>query len=288
MQNYSYCVVPQGYIPVLIPHCHYQELQSQAVNIIPTPKCEITAATTSQSNSPRSSTHIEEDTETVKRILKPPRPLNPFLLFRKDVQASVFAQNPGISNSEVSKVIGQMWKDAPFDVKERYQLSAEDKKRIHKEMYPNYKYAPERSNKRKNSKKSTQVRGTPVSNCKQDQQTPQKSTYALQYSENPQLSINGTTGQNSKFEIIAPLPSDENVLTSELLNLTSSITQGGYCDHQLSMYPYNTTLLDTGLWPLSTNLTTTSQFSQSTPSSVDQSWSGETSYQNDNTDNFEM
>ncbi|ORX93368.1 sequence-specific DNA-binding high mobility group box protein mat-Mc, partial [Basidiobolus meristosporus CBS 931.73] len=72
------------------------------------------------------------------------RPLNPFLLFRKDVQASIFAQNPGISNSEVSKVIGQMWKDAPFDVKERYQLSAEDKKRLHKEMYPNYKYAPER------------------------------------------------------------------------------------------------------------------------------------------------
>ncbi|ORX89130.1 putative HMG box protein, partial [Basidiobolus meristosporus CBS 931.73] len=70
------------------------------------------------------------------------RPPNPFFLFRKDKQASVFAQHRGISNLEVSKVVGRMWKTASFQEKEYYQRLAEEFKKEHQEKYPNYKYSP--------------------------------------------------------------------------------------------------------------------------------------------------
>ncbi|KAK9763736.1 hypothetical protein K7432_009334 [Basidiobolus ranarum] len=83
---------------------------------------------------------------------KIPRPANCFFLFRKDKQAEIFASNPGITNMEVSRIIGKMWKNISVEEKRSYQWMAEKIKLDHQVKYPDYKYTPNRSrNKRKKS-----------------------------------------------------------------------------------------------------------------------------------------
>ncbi|KAJ2366919.1 hypothetical protein H4S01_002448 [Coemansia sp. RSA 2610] len=79
------------------------------------------------------------------RATKPkrtPRPPNAFILYRKAKQAEVIRDNPGVSNKDVSCIIGQMWKSEDPAVQDKYREQAEMEKKKHKEMHPNYKYQP--------------------------------------------------------------------------------------------------------------------------------------------------
>ncbi|KAJ2760969.1 hypothetical protein IWQ56_005362, partial [Coemansia nantahalensis] len=86
------------------------------------------------------------------RTAKPkrtPRPPNAFILYRKAKQAEVIRENPGVSNKDVSCIIGQMWKAEEPAVQDKYRELAEIEKKKHKEMHPNYKYQPRKpKNKR--------------------------------------------------------------------------------------------------------------------------------------------
>ncbi|KAJ2846741.1 hypothetical protein IWW36_004204 [Coemansia brasiliensis] len=86
------------------------------------------------------------------RVTKPkrtPRPPNAFILYRKAKQAEVIRDNPGVSNKDVSCIIGQMWKAEDPAVQDKYREQAEIEKKKHKEMHPNYKYQPRKpKNKR--------------------------------------------------------------------------------------------------------------------------------------------
>lgn len=48
-----------------------------------------------------------------------------FILFRQHYQASVVAQNPGLANPEISKIIGEQWRALPNDIKEQWKALAE-------------------------------------------------------------------------------------------------------------------------------------------------------------------
>ena len=48
-----------------------------------------------------------------------------FILYRQHYQASVVASNPGLANPQISKVIGDHWRNAPDDVKNHWRLLAE-------------------------------------------------------------------------------------------------------------------------------------------------------------------
>jgi hypothetical protein len=48
-----------------------------------------------------------------------------FILFRQHQQASIIAQNPGIPNPEVSKIIGEQWRGLTAKAKEEWNLLAE-------------------------------------------------------------------------------------------------------------------------------------------------------------------
>lgn len=48
-----------------------------------------------------------------------------FILYRQHQQAAVVAQNPGLANPEISKVIGDHWRNSPEDVKAHWKLLAE-------------------------------------------------------------------------------------------------------------------------------------------------------------------
>lgn len=48
-----------------------------------------------------------------------------FILYRQHNHAAVAAQNPGLSNPEISKIIGQQWKSEPVSVKDEWKQLAE-------------------------------------------------------------------------------------------------------------------------------------------------------------------
>ncbi|RVX75701.1 hypothetical protein B0A52_00057 [Exophiala mesophila] len=76
---------------------------------------------------------------------KIPRPRNSFILFRQAQQANIIAQNPGIPNPEVSKIIGKQWQHLSAEAKEEWNTLAELEKARHQEQYPGYRYHPRRT-----------------------------------------------------------------------------------------------------------------------------------------------
>ncbi|RFU29371.1 hypothetical protein B7463_g6974, partial [Scytalidium lignicola] len=78
---------------------------------------------------------------------KVPRPRNAFILYRQHYQAQVVAQNPGLANPEISKIIGEQWRAQPREVRETWGRLAEEEKQRHQRQYPGYKYQPRRAGK---------------------------------------------------------------------------------------------------------------------------------------------
>ncbi|OMH82688.1 Silenced mating-type M-specific polypeptide Mc [Zancudomyces culisetae] len=84
------------------------------------------------------------------RSVKPkrtPRPANAFILYRKNKQAEVIKNNPGVSNKEISCIIGKMWREETSEIRNEYRVKAEEEKKKHKILYPDYKYQPRKSKK---------------------------------------------------------------------------------------------------------------------------------------------
>ncbi|KAI9739482.1 MAG: hypothetical protein M1818_005170 [Claussenomyces sp. TS43310] len=78
---------------------------------------------------------------------KIPRPRNAFILYRQHYQAQVVAQHPGLANPEISKIIGEQWRDQPVEVKSEWKRLAEEEKQRHQRQYPDYRYQPRRAGK---------------------------------------------------------------------------------------------------------------------------------------------
>ncbi|KAJ9133585.1 HMG box protein [Pleurostoma richardsiae] len=78
---------------------------------------------------------------------KVPRPRNAFILYRQHHQAGVVAQHPGLANPEISKIIGEQWRDQPEEVKSSWKRLAEEEKARHQRQYPDYRYQPRRGGK---------------------------------------------------------------------------------------------------------------------------------------------
>ncbi|KAK0389707.1 hypothetical protein NLU13_3280 [Sarocladium strictum] len=78
---------------------------------------------------------------------KIPRPRNAFILYRISHHTKVAQDNPGLSNPDISKIIGDKWKKEPDEEKERWRKLADEEKRRHQQMYPEYRYKPRRASK---------------------------------------------------------------------------------------------------------------------------------------------
>ncbi|KAJ6441923.1 SNF2 family helicase [Purpureocillium lavendulum] len=70
-----------------------------------------------------------------------------FILYRQHHQAQVTADNPKLSNPDISKIIGEKWKNEDEEVKQTWKNLAEEEKQRHQTQYPNYRYQPRRGNK---------------------------------------------------------------------------------------------------------------------------------------------
>ncbi|KAK8006680.1 hypothetical protein PG991_012977 [Apiospora marii] len=81
---------------------------------------------------------------------KVPRPRNAFILYRQHYQAIVAAKNPGLANPDISKLIGEQWREQPEEVKNSWKRLAEEEKVRHQRQYPDYRYQPRRGGKNQN------------------------------------------------------------------------------------------------------------------------------------------
>nr|APB08806.1 mating type protein [Neofusicoccum eucalyptorum]APB08807.1 mating type protein [Neofusicoccum eucalyptorum]APB08808.1 mating type protein [Neofusicoccum eucalyptorum] len=93
-----------------------------------------------------------------------PRPMNCFILYRKEKHPSVVAANPGVHNNEIAKTIGRMWKAETRATKELYKAKAEQLSKDHAAAHPHYRFAPRRPDaiKRRQKKQVERERSKPV------------------------------------------------------------------------------------------------------------------------------
>ncbi|KAI9598485.1 sequence-specific DNA-binding high mobility group box protein, partial [Syncephalis fuscata] len=72
-----------------------------------------------------------------------PRPLNCFMTYRRDKHAQVMReQGHRCNNKFISKIIGDMWKLEPEEVKAAYKRKAAEGAKQHELAFPDYKYRP--------------------------------------------------------------------------------------------------------------------------------------------------
>ncbi|EAS36130.3 HMG box transcriptional regulator [Coccidioides immitis RS] len=86
---------------------------------------------------------------------KIPRPRNAFILFRQHFQSAVVAQNPGLANPDISKIIGEKWRTLPNESKQEWKNLAEEEKARHQQQYPDYRYQPRRYGRKGSSAGNT-------------------------------------------------------------------------------------------------------------------------------------
>ncbi|CAG8455316.1 1531_t:CDS:1 [Cetraspora pellucida] len=68
------------------------------------------------------------------------RPQNAFILYRKDFHDQIKKENPNATFEQISKIIGEQWTSALDETKNRYILLAKLCSRVHRDIFPNYKF----------------------------------------------------------------------------------------------------------------------------------------------------
>ncbi|RDL40311.1 uncharacterized protein BP5553_00290 [Venustampulla echinocandica] len=104
-------------------------------------------APSSASTVPSSATPTREQVCLCQPDPKIPRPRNAFILYRQHYQAQVIAQHPGLANPEISKIIGEQWREQAPEVKNEWKRLADEEKQRHQRQYPGYRYQPRRAGK---------------------------------------------------------------------------------------------------------------------------------------------
>lgn len=68
--------------------------------------------------------------------MRAPRPSNAFMIFGKEKRKEVARENPGKSNKEISKILGEAWKHLPEDMRAYYKSLAKEAYELHMKKYP--------------------------------------------------------------------------------------------------------------------------------------------------------
>nr|QDH06235.1 mating type 2 HMG1/2 protein [Epichloe typhina] len=92
------------------------------------------------------------------KTTKIPRPPNAYILYRKERHNTVKDANPGITNNEISQILGRAWNLETRDVRQRYKDMADRVKQALLEKHPDYQYKPRKpSEKKRRTRKGLQT-----------------------------------------------------------------------------------------------------------------------------------
>lgn len=98
----------------------------------------------------------QEETDTARR------PPNAFILYSQAMRGSVRQENPSLSNTEVSSLLGKMWKEVPNDIKIQYKQQASALQEDFKRQHPDYTYRKARRKRALNELLTKSTQGYPV------------------------------------------------------------------------------------------------------------------------------
>ena len=87
-----------------------------------------------QSMQPIQSMDDQEEGDTSRR------PPNAFILYSQAMRSQVRQENPQMSNTEVSRLLGKMWKEVPSETKLHYKTEAARMQEEFKRAHPDYTY----------------------------------------------------------------------------------------------------------------------------------------------------
>lgn len=104
----------------------------------------------SESNLPQLDSYMRVTRCTCKlKTKRIPRPRNAFILFRQKYHQSVFGDSPGRTlNSEISRELGNRWRNLSPEEREHWNELAKEEKINHAKKYPDYRYTPRRNGKK--------------------------------------------------------------------------------------------------------------------------------------------
>lgn len=72
------------------------------------------------------------------------RPPNAFILYSQAMRSQAREENPSLTNTEVSRVLGKMWKEVPNEIKIQYKQKAAAMQESFKRDHPDYTYSKAR------------------------------------------------------------------------------------------------------------------------------------------------
>ncbi|KAK7212515.1 hypothetical protein V2G26_019693 [Clonostachys chloroleuca] len=80
---------------------------------------------------------------------KIPRPPNAYILYRKERHNVVRDAHPGITNNEISQVLGAAWNAESREVRQKYKEMSDKIKKALYEQHPDYQYRPRKPSEKK-------------------------------------------------------------------------------------------------------------------------------------------
>jgi transcription factor SOX7/8/10/18 (SOX group E/F) len=89
------------------------------------------------------------------------RPPNAFILYSQAMRSAVRQDNPSLSNTEVSSLLGKMWKEVPNEAKLSYKQKAAQMQEEFKRQHPDYTYRKARRKRALNELLTKSGQGAP-------------------------------------------------------------------------------------------------------------------------------
>lgn len=157
--------IPNGFNVILIPKKRNKKTDTSQPSGLELKK-HVPRTTPASDNFENAIKSLSEKWSTNKKRRFPPRPPNSFILYRKDKQSLVLKEKPGSKISEISKKIGEMWKNELPVVKSYYQSKANNEKDMHLIKYPGYKYRPRKANTIKRRAKKNSISNLTIESFK--------------------------------------------------------------------------------------------------------------------------
>ncbi|PHH72799.1 hypothetical protein CDD80_4253 [Ophiocordyceps camponoti-rufipedis] len=97
---------------------------------------------------------------------KIPRPPNAYILYRKERHHMVKNANPGITNNEISQLLGKAWNIESAEIRAKYKKMSDDIKEALMKKHPDYQYRPRRAGERRRRRRNDdQDEETPTANA---------------------------------------------------------------------------------------------------------------------------